>query len=113
MTSAVYGKGGGQILAKGRKEGCLDLVLTRGGRVQNPKILTDVVCERPLPSLDHPSSLDHAAVLLVETRAVLYANEVEDQRTWQCEYFSDVGQTKSSLMYVINYLSLTQGFVDG
>ena len=32
--------------------------------------------------------------------------------TWQCEYFSDVGQYKSSLMYVINYLSLTQGLAD-
>ena len=76
--------------------------------------MTDVVCERPLPSLDHPSSLDHAAVLLVETRAVLYANEVEDQRTWRCEYLSDLGQTKSSSMYMFmrNYLGLTQGLVD-
>ena len=43
------GEGGGWPISDERRRGCLDLVLTRGGRgVQNPENVADVIYERPL-----------------------------------------------------------------
>ena len=42
------GEGGGLLISDERKGGCVDLVLTRGEGVQNPKNLADVICERSL-----------------------------------------------------------------
>ena len=42
------GEGGGWPISDERKRGCVNLVLTRGEGVQNPKNLADVICERPL-----------------------------------------------------------------
>ena len=47
MTSPLGG-GGGLPISDKREGGCVDLVLTRGEGVQNPKNLADVICERPL-----------------------------------------------------------------
>ena len=42
------GEGGGWPISDERKGGCMNLVLTRGEGVQNPKNLADVICEQPL-----------------------------------------------------------------
>ena len=49
MTSAERGEE--QFQNKGRKGGCMNLVLISGKGVKNPENVSDVICERPVTIL--------------------------------------------------------------